>query len=267
MEEIFPPPQPSKKTLHIVVRPPTVRESSFLIVSLCALTSVALSYLNLSSATITASRDSNLAAYSKQVISSHLSRSVALKRSHPDSPDDLDGSKRARHNDDDAWLLELHSKIWGREDRWHELFHTIEITTAHYDELQERLDKLNPDRRTGGYFARADSAGVLSTKLEVLRNFKPPSVAPAPELAAHADNWQANNNEEEEEENDDNDDPRSLFPVKIQYLDLSCLERTKLRSQMPLLNSTNQLPICLSAKARTNFLFENRFVSGSTVSF
>ena len=29
LEEIFPPPQPSKKTLHIVVRPPSNRESSF----------------------------------------------------------------------------------------------------------------------------------------------------------------------------------------------------------------------------------------------
>ena len=162
-----------------------------------------------------------------------FSRSVALKRPHPDSPDDLDTTKRARL-DDDTWLLELHAKIWGRYDRFQELFHTVEITAAHYNELQERLGILHPYRHTGGYFARADSAGVLSTKLEVLRNFKPPLVAPVPELAAHADNEQVKNNEEEEEENDDNDDPRSLFPVTIRYLDLSCLELEKTTIRMPL---------------------------------
>ena len=157
-----------------------------------------------------------------------LSRSDILKRPH-DSSDDLDGTKRVRL-DHDAWLLELHAKIWNRKDRWQELHHTVEITAAHYDELQERLDKLYPDRHTREY--HAGSEGVLSTKLELLRNFKPPLVAPPPELSTRADNEQAENNEEEE--NNDSDDLRSLFPVTLEYLDLSCLELENMTLRMPL---------------------------------
>ena len=172
-----------------------------------------------------------------------LSCSVVLKRPHPDSPDDLDGTKRMRV-DNDAWLLELHSKIWDRKDLWQELFHTVEITAAHYYELQERLGKLYPDRHTRDY--HAGSEGVLSTKLELLRNFKPPLVAPARELAAHTDNERAENNEEEEnndddkgnndddEGNNDDDDPCSLFPVTLKYLDLSYLELENTTLRMPL---------------------------------
>ena len=156
-----------------------------------------------------------------------LSRSVALKRPHPDSPDDLDSPKRAR-GDNDGWLSELHGKIWNRKDRLEELLHTVEITTAHYDELQERLDKLCPNRHNQGYIAGSKS--VLSTKLDILRNFQPSLAAPAPELAAYADNEQAENNKEE---NNDADDPRSIFPVTIEYLDLSCLQLKDMTSRMP----------------------------------
>ena len=157
-----------------------------------------------------------------------LSRSDALKRPH-DSPDDLDGTKRMRL-DKDAWLLELHTKIWDRKDLWQELYHTVEITAAHYDELQARLDKLYPKRHTPEYLAGTE--GVLSTKLELLRNFKSPLVTPAQEHAAHVDNEQAEYSEEEE--NNGGDDPRSLFPVTLEYLDLSCLELKNMTSRMPL---------------------------------
>jgi len=82
LEEIFPPPQPSEKTLHIVVRPPSDCESFFFIILhsphcvrllllLCHRRRFAFAscvdLLFALSATITASRssDSNLAAYSK----------------------------------------------------------------------------------------------------------------------------------------------------------------------------------------------------------
>lgn len=129
----------------------------------------------------------------------------------------------------DAWLPELHGKIWNRKDRWQELRHTVEITAAHYDELQRCLDKLNPDRHTREYLAGSES--VLSTKLDILRNFKPPLVTPALEFAACADNEQAENNEEE---NKDDDGPCSIFPVTIEYLDLSCLQLKNMMSSMPL---------------------------------
>jgi len=159
-----------------------------------------------------------------------LSRSVALKRPHPDSPDDLDSTKRARL-DHDAWLLELHGKIWAREDRRQELFHSVEITAAHYDELQQRLDKLYPNRHTREY--QACSEGVLSTKLEILRNFQP-LVATPPELAAHADNRDEQGENNEEEENNNDDEFRSIFPVTIEYLDLSCLQLENTMLRMPL---------------------------------
>jgi hypothetical protein len=69
-----------------------------------------------------------------------------LKRQRTDSHDDLDHPKRSRTVRVAAWLTELHSKIWGQEDRRQELFMTVEITTAHYKELEERLTKLHPNR-------------------------------------------------------------------------------------------------------------------------
>ena len=100
---------------------------------------------------------------------------------------------------------------------------------AHYNELQERLDKLCPNRHTQGYIAASKS--VLSTKLDVLRNFQPPLAAPAPELPAQADNEQAENNEEEE--NNDDDKLHSIFPVTITYLDISCLQLEDMTLRMP----------------------------------
>ena len=88
----------------------------------------------------------------------YLSCSVTLKCPHPDL-DDLDSTKRMQH-DHDAWLLELHEKIWNQKDRLQELFHTVEITTAHYDELQDCLDKLCPNRHTREY--KACSKNVMS---------------------------------------------------------------------------------------------------------
>ena len=120
----------------------------------------------------------------------------------------------------------FNAKIWNRKDRRQELYHIVEITAAHYNELQARLDKLYPDRHTRDYHAGTE--GVLSTKLELPRKFKSPLVAPAPEPASHEQE------DNEEEANNDGDDPRSLFPVTLEYLDLSCLELENTTSRMPL---------------------------------
>jgi hypothetical protein len=51
----------------------------------------------------------------------------------------------------DAWLSELHSKIWGRDDIRLELFRKADITTAHYKKLQKHLTELQPGRTLQNY--------------------------------------------------------------------------------------------------------------------
>jgi hypothetical protein len=153
-----------------------------------------------------------------------------LKRQRPDSDNDLDRPKRSRTVNEAAWLTELHSKIWGQEDRRQELFTTVKITTAHYKELEERLTKLYPNRHSETYEAQ----DVLSIKLDVLRSFKTPSNGTHATHATHPD---AESYETEGESNEVDDELYSLFPFTVEFLDLSSLklETTLLRMQQPLL--------------------------------
>jgi hypothetical protein len=90
----------------------------------------------------------------------------------------------------DAWLLEVHSKIWDRRDLLSELYHKVEVTVAHYDALQEHLRKLHPDRDSSDYIASAN--GVLSVKLDILQSYQPiPASAWSPFVQrAHSGNEQ-----------------------------------------------------------------------------
>jgi hypothetical protein len=133
----------------------------------------------------------------------------------------LDHPKRSRTVDGAAWLIELHSKIWGQEDQRQELFKTVEITAAHYEELEKRLTELYPDRHSDTYEAEE----VLSIKLEVLRSFKAPSIA-AP--ATHPDSHEA-----EGKSNDIDDELCSLFPFTVEFWDLSSLKLKNYPAQMP----------------------------------
>jgi hypothetical protein len=149
-----------------------------------------------------------------------------LKRRRPDTHDVLDHPKRSRTVHEAAWLTELHSKIWGQENRRQELFTTVKITTAHYKKLEERLTKLYPNRHSEIYEAQ----DVLSIKLEVLRSF----ITPSNDGATNVTCLDA---EIEGESNEVDDELYSLFPFTIEFLDLSSLklETPLLRMSQPLL--------------------------------
>jgi hypothetical protein len=131
----------------------------------------------------------------------------------------------------DAWLLELHSKIWGRENLRLELFREAEITVAHYRELQKHLTELQPGRTLQNY----TSADVQTVKLDILRSLKPPSPVPS---GRNDDETVGMEQTEDGGDSDGLDDElRSFFPATIRYLDLSSLELSNppLRLPLPLL--------------------------------
>ena len=148
-----------------------------------------------------------------------------LKRRRTDPHDDLDHPKRSRTDHEGAWLTELHSKIWDQKNRRQELFTTVEITTAHYKELEKRLTKLHPNRHSETYEAQ----DVLSVKLEVLRSFKPPSNGGA----THAIHATHPDIEAEGESNEVDDELDSLFPFTVEFLDLSSLKLRPRLLRMP----------------------------------
>ena len=123
----------------------------------------------------------------------------------------------------------------------------MELTIAHYLELQKRLADLYPDRLSEEYEAKE----VLSTKLDVLRYFEPPSIDPASATALaahriHTDNEAENEVQEEsddteneaenevQKDSDDIDDELcSLFPFVLNFMDFSTLELETPPVRMP----------------------------------
>ena len=130
-------------------------------------------------------------------------------------------------------LSELQSKIWNRQDGRSELFHEIEITFAHYKELQKRLTESKPGRISPNY----SSADVQSIKLDILRSFKPPSLPPSLPVSPGCNDDEKVGVEQTEggEDSDSLDDElRPFFPTTIQYLDLSSLELSNPPDRLPL---------------------------------
>jgi hypothetical protein len=159
-----------------------------------------------------------------------LSLSDTFKHLHsPYTSDDADLPS-------DAWLVEVHSKIWDRQDLSSKLFHKVDVTLAHCDALQERLRKLHPDRDSSDYIAGANE--VLSIKLEILQRYQPiPASAPSPFLQrAHSGNEQipVNDHEDLEESDGNNAELSSFFPAKLEFLDLSSLRLQNQPPRLPL---------------------------------
>jgi hypothetical protein len=127
----------------------------------------------------------------------------------------------------DAWLPELHSKIWGCEDRRSELFCDAQITLAHYVELQKRLKR---DRDSPNY----QSVGVQSVKLDVLHSLTPISMPAI--LPGHIDEEQVGPEQIEDAGGSDglDDELCSFFPATIRYLDLFSLELKHQPPRIPL---------------------------------
>lgn len=134
-------------------------------------------------------------------------------------------SKRLRTDDhlQHAWLFDLHSKIWDRKDLEQELFYRLEITAAHYVELQKRLDDLYPNRSSEDY----QNGNVLSIKLNILRSFAPPPEALIQVTSTGGD-------DEQNEVDGMDDELRALFPDTVTYMDLSSLKLKKPPPRIPL---------------------------------
>jgi hypothetical protein len=113
---------------------------------------------------------------------------------------------------DYPWLEEVRSKVWNTKELEPELFRKVEVTQAHYTELQKRLNGQYSDRNLpeydGGYH------NVLSVKLDVLRVTLPENEdtsefdvdGPGPEAR-----------------NEGGSGINSLFPFTLKFLDLTTL--------------------------------------------
>jgi hypothetical protein len=64
------------------------------------------------------------------------------------------------------WLVEIHSKLWGKHDLFGQVFRTTNLTKADFIELQHQLQELNPERNSESYVA----TNVLATKSAFLRS-------------------------------------------------------------------------------------------------
>ncbi|KAF8219399.1 hypothetical protein L208DRAFT_1418274, partial [Tricholoma matsutake] len=64
------------------------------------------------------------------------------------------------------WLVEIHSKLWGRHDLFGDIFHTANLTKANFIKLQHQLQELNPECNSESYVAK----DVLATKSAFLRS-------------------------------------------------------------------------------------------------
>jgi hypothetical protein len=150
-----------------------------------------------------------------------------------------------------GWLFELHSKIWGRKDLEQDLFNKLEITAAHYVELQKRLGRLYPNRNLEDYW----NSDVLSTKLNILQSFEPPPEALIQVAYPDSDGEQIGVGKDQDQEDTYgmDDELRAFFPATVTYMDLSSLKLKKppLRLPVPLLirqaytiitNMLNELP-------------------------
>ena len=118
------------------------------------------------------------------------------------------------------WLQELHSKIWNRVDLAPKIFREVEVTRAHYDELQDRLNRKRPDRNSKQY----NGSYVLSDKLDILERTNFPEALLVPR---HSNNNEDRIDEDDMEAGNGNGSDfeiDSFLPFTLRYLDLSTLE-------------------------------------------
>jgi len=153
-----------------------------------------------------------------------------------------------------SWLEEVRSKIWHKNELELDLFRKVEVTQAHYIELEKRLKEQLPDRDLPEYDGQKHN--VQSVKLDVLaKTFSPrhpdnnenradfdidPEAPPSNE-----DGYEMDSDESEmdsdvddlEASNEDGSAGDSLFPFTLSFLDFSTLG---LKESMP-----NRFPLLL----------------------
>lgn len=114
--------------------------------------------------------------------------------------------------------MEIHRKIWNRKDQQQKLFRTVRLEFADYERLGKRLAGLRLGGREATY--SANTAEILPVKLAFLQSI--PSVTSDPL------------NEEKVGDNYDlYDELRALFPLTLEYLDLSSLGLRVSSPRMP----------------------------------
>jgi len=131
---------------------------------------------------------------------------------------------------DTPWLKEVYSKIWNRGDLKQKLFRKVEVTRAHYDELQVILDRKYPDRNDPEYDGRSHE--VLSDKLEHLNLIAAGHVSPLRDPDNNKD--RVDDDDDLEASNEDDSEIDSFFPFTLTYLDLSILELENKSERCPL---------------------------------
>jgi hypothetical protein len=67
---------------------------------------------------------------------------------------------------DTPWLVEPHSKLWGRKDVFHQVFRAVKLTKEDFIGLQRDLHHLNSSRNHKNYVTE----NVLNTKVDFLRS-------------------------------------------------------------------------------------------------
>ena len=123
-----------------------------------------------------------------------------------------------------CWLKELHSKIWGCDDLIPTLIHRVEVTRAHYDQLQDILNRKYMGRDNAEHNGNHN---VLSDKLGFLRSLP----AAKPSSPSHPNDTEGSDVDEDVEASDKDDDMDSshdddyeidsFFPLSFTFLDLS----------------------------------------------
>jgi hypothetical protein len=125
----------------------------------------------------------------------------------------------------------MHSRIWNRKALERDLFRKVEVTRAHYDELERRLNDQHPYRNLPDYNGAEND--VQSIKLDVLRST-------FPEKLRHPDSNEDRVDDDDDPEASDEggpemdvDDPEAIdedgSPIKtipsftLNFLDLSSL--------------------------------------------
>ena len=154
---------------------------------------------------------------------------LSLASVAPLAPRDDYPSKR-QHLADDAnssWLKEVQSKIWKNERLVPELFRTVEVTKAHYTELQRRLKEQHPGRDLPEYDGREHNVGGV--KLDFLRSI----TSSSPQLPDNED--RVDNGDGPEASNEDDFEINTYFPFTLRFLDLSTLNlKEQVSDRLPL---------------------------------
>jgi hypothetical protein len=154
------------------------------------------------------------------------------------------------------WLDELHSKLWGREDLFHEVFRAVDLTKEDFVKLQSSLHHLNPSRNCKSNILAAKKE-ILETKLKFLRSRTTthpltidtdslvPKIIFQHHIPARAIDSEGQGGEDSGEYSEDDDDDDQFYilkdanvlaygstpvlPCTIRYMDLTCLSLQHLK--------------------------------------